>query len=467
MRPLIERIYAPLVGIDRVSVNHRLYILVICQTVLALLLVLTAWRAISAAAEDYRNLYEFRFQAIYAVRQAMEVAAALPAGTRSDALHEFYGRYRTDWEISSGSTAEAIHFRRDLADAGETNLPRQEDEFLSDFRKSLSSLDIPKVREDLAGLYDVNLRYAVFANRRSAARMRTSRIQLAALGIICVGLTLFFGLHVRRAIGPRIQRMVENVRRFENGTYEKVEDAGGDDIAVLANALAAGLSAIAQRDRDRERFLAVAAHELKTPVTSIHGYASLLANHPKEEPYLSRGIEIIGRQSWRLNRLIEALFLVMRARSHDLRFEPASLNISDLLRRVLHEMEPFLSSNTPSAQIEAKIYILGDEALLEHALWSLITCTLSLSGKTPIHICLRSAQAYARLIVAVSEMDVPITEVQQLFLPFRTVEYETGTGVRSAVGLYLCREIVRVHNGTLSVQRLREGGGEFVVELPA
>jgi hypothetical protein len=40
-------------------------------------------------------------------------------------------------------------------------------------------------------------------------------------------------------------------------------------------------------------------------------------------------------------------------------------------------------------------------------------------------------------------------ELEELFMPLRAMEYETGTGIRSAVGLYLSREIARVHNGKL------------------
>jgi len=57
------------------------------------------------------------------------------------------------------------------------------------------------------------------------------------------------------------------------------------------------------------------------------------------------------------------------------------------------------------------------------------------------------------------------TEIEELFMPFRFVEYETGSGVRSAVGLYLCREIVRLHNGTLRVEEHSRNRPEFVMEL--
>jgi signal transduction histidine kinase len=58
-------------------------------------------------------------------------------------------------------------------------------------------------------------------------------------------------------------------------------------------------------------------------------------------------------------------------------------------------------------------------------------------------------------------------DVEGLFTPFRSVEYETGAGIRSAIGLYLCREIVRVHNGRLVVHEVTGEQPEFLMELPA
>jgi signal transduction histidine kinase len=65
------------------------------------------------------------------------------------------------------------------------------------------------------------------------------------------------------------------------------------------------------------------------------------------------------------------------------------------------------------------------------------------------------------------ESNFPMPDVEGLFTPFRSVEYETGAGIRSSIGLYLCREIVRVHNGRLVVQQVSGKQPEFLMELPA
>jgi signal transduction histidine kinase len=452
---------------DGASVGRRLFLLVGCQTAIAAILALIALRTIFAIADDYRHMYEFQFKSIYAVRQAIEKAVALQSGFPSAELDTFYRDYRANWEVASGSTPDAIRFRKDLSRAGEAGLLGHESSLLMDLEKSLRDRIAQRVREDLAGLYDVNLKYIRFEYQSATNRIKNGLIWLLGLGAGGIALTLFLGLHVHRAIAPRIQRLVAYVRRFQNnGVYEQIVETGNDDIALLTNALNAGFCAIASRERDRERFLAVAAHELKTPVTSIHGYASLLVTHPQETPHVFRALEIIDRQSWRLSRLIETLFLAMQARSDDLRFKPSPLNMSMLLRRVLHEMEPFLSQKAFMAHINDNISILGDENLLEHALWSLFTCASALSARhAPLKIDFFTASHAATLTVDI-ESDLPMPDVEELFTPFRSVEYETGAGIRSAIGLYLCREIVRVHNGRLIVHEVSKEQPEFLMELP-
>ncbi len=453
----------------RTSVGHRLFLLVACQTAIAALLVLTAMRATSQLRSHYRHMYDFQLRSIAATADAMKEAATLETGARSAKLEAFYRRYKADWETASGTTPDAIRFRKDLMDAGESDMARLESEVLADLKRSLQSGDAKNIREDLAALYTVNVKYADFDNQNAMKRIANRRAWLLTIGIAGVAVTLFLGLHVRRAIAPRIRRLVTSVGRFQEfGKHERICDTGKDDIAVLANALDAGFSAIETREQDREKFLSIVAHELKTPVTSIQGYASLLVTHPPPVSDIYRALEIINRQSWRLSRLIEALFLAMRARSGKLRFEPSPFNMSELVRRVLREMEPFLSKRTFSSRIEENVSILGDEALLEHALWSLLTCASAYSPEnTSVQVAFYAVQHYATLTVDIRGSDVSLPEVQELFMPFQSVEYETGRGIRSAIGLYLCREIVRVHNGSLLVQQVSEERPEFVMELPA
>jgi K+-sensing histidine kinase KdpD len=164
--------------------------------------------------------------------------------------------------------------------------------------------------------------------------------------------------------------------------------------------------------------------------------------------------------------LIDALFLAMKARSRKLDFEPRPFDLSELVQRVLIDMEPLLWRKTFQSKIDPQISILGDEALLEHALWTLFTCASAYSAENvSMQVVFSGADHRAKLTVTIVDGNVSKPEIEELFRPFRFVEYETGSGVRSAVGLYLCREIVRLHNGSLRVEENSRNRPEFVMEL--
>src|SRR4029453_14958191 len=119
-----------------------------------------------------------------------------------------------------------------------------------------------------------------------------------------------------------------------------------------------------------------------------------------------------------MRRVIETVFFSMRARSGDLSFKPKPLNMSVLLQRVLHEMEPFLSKRAFQPHITENISTLGDRDLLEHALWSLFTCATALAARNaPVRIALFTADNSASLTVDV-ESDFPRPAVEGLFTPF-------------------------------------------------
>jgi signal transduction histidine kinase len=448
-------------------VGYRLFLLVGCQTVIAAILVLTASGALSLMADDYRHMYEFQLQSISAIRRAMEKAESARDSFPTSELEPFYKDYRTRWEVASGNTYDAIRFRKDLVELQQTGLASRENEVLGRLDSDIQRQDLRGVREELADLYAVNRKYIDVANVATMNRMRIRRMQLIAMGTGGMLLTLFLGLHVRSAIAPRIQNLVGGVRRFQtSGDYEGVTDNGNDDIAVLAHALNAGFAAIALRDRERDHFLAIAAHELKTPVTSIQGYSSLLVDGFANPADTRRALEVIHRQSWRLSRMVEMMFLAMQARSRSLSFNPKPLQLSALVQQVLQEINAFFPNKAFTPQIQSNVSILGDQSLLEHAFWALFTCSAALcrpNTQPPVALC--AADHTVSVTVRLDESAGSAHEIDQLFIPFQSSQYESAEGIRSAVGLFLCREIARVHNGRLYVRELA-AGSEFVMELP-
>jgi signal transduction histidine kinase len=486
----------------QISVGHRLILLVAFQTTIAAILVFIALTAMSGAAADARYMYQFQYVGVEEIGKAMEVAARLQSffATRSfgspaepplpiseviTQLETFYKRYREQLETANGTTPDAIRFRNDLLGSGDTGLLEEEKKAIVDIEESIRKLKADEesggaenpaqtrwsharqLRRNLAALYAVNLNYTRLANQHVTNRTQRARNWLLTIGILGTLLTLLLGTFVHHAIAPRIRRLVTKVNRFrEFGVHEQIFETGKDEISILAHALDTGFAAIAAREREREQFLAIAAHELKTPITSIHGYSKLLIDHPERTSLFPRALEIIHRQSWRLSRLIEHLFLAMRARAGQLHFEPKPLDLSTVVQHVLSELKASISNEPFTVNCKPNVMILGDEVLLEHALWSMFASASAISqGDLPIKVVLDTEGPYARLTAHVVLAERSAQDIETLFMPFQSVQYENGSGIRAGVGLYLCREIVRLHNGRLRFCELSKGGFEFAMEL--
>jgi signal transduction histidine kinase len=485
----------------RTSVGRRLLVLVVSQTIIVALMVFLSLRALRAISNEVRYIYGFQLSAIEqtsaATRDAANLARLITAELTSHSsshadsisallnrLKDFSDRYKTLWEAAHGKTADAVRFRNDLRQSGNEAILDDEARTLADLQAALRALagsslansadsrneflqNTLNLRKDLYALHNVNVRYAQLSYEHILARARTVREWFLAVGLLGTSLTLFLGLYVHRAIAPRVRRLVDKVQRFrEFGVNEKIIESGSDEIAVLANALDAGFSAIAEREREREEFLSVAAHELKTPITSIHGYSKLLLDHPERTHLVPRALEIIYRQSWRLSRMVEHVFLAMRARGGQLQFEPNPLDLSQLVQRVLSEVRALISNEAFRDQLKPNIKVLGDETLLEHALQSLFASASALSkAGLPVNVALDTEGPYALVTVDVEEANLSTQDIEALFVPFHSVQFENESGIRAGVGLYLCREIVRLHNGRLRVHDLPNRGCRFSMEI--
>jgi K+-sensing histidine kinase KdpD len=156
----------------------------------------------------------------------------------------------------------------------------------------------------------------------------------------------------------------------------------------------------------------------------------------------------------------------MRLRTGEFKFEPKPFDYSALVTRSIAEITPFFPDQMFDCKAEQPVTLLGDDALLEHAIWSLFTCASTLSsGDRPLDVELHATPAQARLTIDVAGANLSAHDIQALFVPFGFIEYEKRSGIRAAVGLYLCRQIVQVHGGHLDVSDTG-AGVRFLMVVP-
>ncbi len=220
----------------------------------------------------------------------------------------------------------------------------------------------------------------------------------------------------------------------------------------------------------QERFIATTSHELRTPLTVIKGYLELLQNgeySPQED--LSMIIQVMWRNSQRLERLVNAVHDLSTIRAKIFSISPKELILENFIveleshLRVLFPHRVFII-NKHLHDDEWKVYF--DDDRIKQVIENLIDNADKHSPPDAIiNIFISSTEEGTVFSVQDYGVGISNKNLFQLFQPFSTIpsKYsQKGTGL----GLYIIREIVNAHNGSVDVSSKEGEGTIFSVTIP-
>jgi signal transduction histidine kinase len=260
-------------------------------------------------------------------------------------------------------------------------------------------------------------------------------------------------------------------RRYDDADLALAEDLARRAGLAVDNAR---LYREAQRAiRARDEFLSVAAHELKTPITGMLGFAQMLLRHLQPdgggigEPIVRRSLQAIEQQSERLARLVSRLLDVARIEGGRLAVEPVMADLVPLVYGVVDTMQSSTSRQRLVTQAPPELIGRVDPLRFEQVLTNLIDNALKFSPDgSAIQIELEETSlGMARLTVTDRGPGIPADERHRIFERFYQAQGGlSGSGM--GLGLYVCRQIVEQHGGSIAVETPPDGGTRFVVVLP-
>ncbi len=223
----------------------------------------------------------------------------------------------------------------------------------------------------------------------------------------------------------------------------------------------------------RRDFVANVSHELKTPITSIEGFAETLLDGALEEPESARRfVEIIGKQAARLHAIVEDLLALSRVEQETSRKEIIlqELPIAEILQSAIQicshgaEKENMAISLVCAPTITAGI----NPALFEQAVVNLLDNAVKYSGKGSV-IRVEAEKKGDEVLIRVYDNGVGIAsqDLSRIFERFYRVDKARsaklgGTGL----GLSIVKHIVQAHHGRVSVESSPGKGSIFTIHLP-
>ena len=272
-----------------------------------------------------------------------------------------------------------------------------------------------------------------------------------------------------------------------NGRCLNVEAsvAGGEqDNEACAVLVFHDITELRRLEHIRKDFVANVSHELRTPLTSIKGYVEALLDGGKDDPETSvRFLDIILKQSDRLNLILEDLLQLSKIESGQVQFKQEPLHVGSVVDRTIAMIKPLADKKQHRlrAQVDADLPIInGDQERLVQVLANLLDNAIKYTPeggeitvaarRIPVlaHRTADGPHTGVELTVTDTGIGIPEKDRPRVFERFYRVDKARsrelgGTGL----GLAIVKHIVEGHGGQIRVEGNVPNGSRFVVCLPA
>ena len=318
-------------------------------------------------------------------------------------------------------------------------------------RKSLVSVWLPGRRADtvqVASLYATGLVAALTASHYPWALM----LMVLPAGMIYVSL--------KRTVELAEQAQVQ-LETLQQLSAQREE---------LAKQMAEA-EALHELDRTKNELITTISHELRTPITVIHGYAQMLkARHgviePKRMESLAQAVYVNSAQ---LQRLVQDLVDVGRVERGAFTLEVEAFDIAAVLRDAVTGLQTRAGGDRVTYESDESMTIVADRTRVVQVVSNLVDNAMKYAPNGPIHVRVSRLGGRVRVEVEDSGPGVPSEEQARVWEKFfRGTEVvrhnlQRGTGI----GLALVKALVEAQGGQVGLEDAPSGGALFWFELPS
>lgn len=293
------------------------------------------------------------------------------------------------------------------------------------------------------------------------------RMYLAVLAV-SMGVMLILSAFITRPV----KKMNLAAKRIARGDYkERLSSRGSDEIAELTESFNAMTDSIEEKVeelsealRQREEFVANFAHELKTPLTSVIGYADMLYQRELSRQEIKDAAWYIMNEGMRLEALsLKLMDLFVLGRNE---FLLEAMPAQEVLENVLQGIEPILQDRGANLKVQAEnAYIKVEFDLLKTLIWNLID-NATKAGSSEITVVGTIKVERYLLQVRDNGCGIPKEEIGKVTEAFYMVDKSRSRKQHGAgLGLALSEQIARIHGSGLKIESREQEGTVISLEL--
>jgi signal transduction histidine kinase len=267
--------------------------------------------------------------------------------------------------------------------------------------------------------------------------------------------------------------MNEAAREIAKGHFnKKVELRGADELGQLASSFNVMAQELEKQEQMRGSFVANVSHELKSPMTSIQGFAQGMVDGTIHADEHEKYLTIILDETRRLNKLIRELLDLSQFESGKFSLNVTRFDLNELIRRVVIRYLDRMEEKNIEPEIDFKQdygYEMADSDRIEQVLVNLVDNAIKFTPDNgQIKIWTHMGQDKIMVSVSDSGCGIPQEDLPYIFDRFFKAHtpLRPGREAGSGLGLTISKEIIAAHGGVISARSNLGKGSTFTFTIP-
>lgn len=299
--------------------------------------------------------------------------------------------------------------------------------------------------------------------------IKQSKYRLAFILLLAaLGFSFLVAIVIQQYISNRLLSLVNTMKEVsDTGNYNKtIADNGKDEISSLISVFNNLMQQVNINQQRKDEFISIASHELKTPLTTIKGYLELLNEMEDKQPN-KQFVENAWKNVNKLEKLVKDLLDVSKIQSGQLELTMNEFNIDTLLSEAVASVQMISGSHKISREDNFNgEMIWGDRSRIEQVLVNLLSNAIKYSPGERL-VIISGNKTDSDMVIKVRDfgIGIPKNEQSNIFERFYRTKDISITISGFGLGLYICRDIIRRHNGKIWVET-EEKGSSFYFSLP-
>ncbi len=379
-------------------------------------------------------------------------------------------RHVTNMEMYGNKVLILLNQYRQFADEGRGGGSMLDRINVKQFRDEIQKAFEP-FRREVKALQDEARNSAESTPEAEAARKAAWR-QFLSVGIafnivISIALALFFAKNITK----RLAVLADNSRRLSRREPLNQPVYGNDEITELDTVFRDMVRALTQAEKEKQEFIQMISHDLRSPLTSVKGTLTLLSEGMYGEVNKQGKVKIDSAEESvdRLIKLINELLEIEKIQSGMLPMNLVEVSLKDLFRTSRNALLALEEKHNVLIVIEPTDLVVNiDRDRMVQVIINLLANAIKFSpDDSKVTISATLVQDACEIRVKDEGRGIPEDKLSTIFERFGQVDRETDAKLGgSGLGLAICKMIVEAHNGKIGVESVEGKGSTFWVRLP-